>query len=749
MNHLQLICDIGEINQVFTDSQSIETFLQKIVDLVARHMATAVCSVYLYEESTNELILSATHGLNPASVGKVHLKLGEGLVGLSLKEQRIVNEHIGRLHPNFKLIPETAEEKFDSLLAVPILRGVLKIGVLVIQREYSKAFSDNDIAVLKAVTSQIANMLELARLFITMKTPPKPLQNSGKKSLPKLFRGKVASEGFAMGPARIVDRDRTFENFSLKVFAANYTIDDFHKAVAETVHQLEQLQEQVEEKLSDVASLIFTAHLLLLKDNQFVGSMQKQIEKGVEVPGAILSVAKHYIDIFSRGSNSYIREKVQDIEDVSIRLLGNLVPELRSEYQCSDHIVISTELFPSDMLKMSSENALGIILVTGGTTSHLSILARSLNLPLLIIDSPSLFSIPDETLLLLDAETGNLHINPTKEVTEKFTARNEGRKKALLKISSVQPETRTKDGKRIRLYASINLLSDLKLARDIKCEGIGLYRTEFPFLIRSNFPSEEEQYVIYRRLVEGMEGSLITFRTLDIGGDKVLSYFDHPKEQNPFLGMRSIRFSLSNRELFDQQIRAMLRAGAGAQIRIMFPMISTLEEFLEAKNIVYKNIEYLHKSSITCNESPSVGIMIEVPSVLSIINELAEEADFFSIGTNDLVQYLLAVDRTNEKVANLFIQHHPAVLRAMKHVSDAAIKYKKGISICGDMAVRERYLPFFIGIGISELSIEPASLPKVQESIQKIDSREACSLAQSMLLSGSISEIERFLHEVH
>jgi phosphotransferase system enzyme I (PtsP) len=745
MDHFQLICDIGEINQVFTDSRSIETFLQKIVDLVASHMSTAVCSIYLYEENSSELVLSATHGLNPDSVGNVRLKLGEGLVGLSLKELKVINEHTGKLHPNFKAIPDISEEKFDTFLAVPILRGVLKIGVLVIQREGGNAYSDKDIITMRAVTSQMANMLEMARMFISMNASSKPAPESKEVSIPQLLKGKVASEGFAMGPARIVDRNRTFESFSNKIFTGKYSLQNFQHAINQTEFQLETLQKQVEEKLSDVASLIFTAHLLLLKDKEFVGSMQRKIEEGMYAPQAIISVAKQYIDIFSRGTNAYIKEKVQDIEDLSIRLLGNLVPELMAEYQCANHIIISTELFPSDMLKISSENALGIILVTGGTTSHLSILARSLGLPLVIIDSPSLLSIPDETTLLLDAEIGNLHINPSKTVVDQFIARNEGRKKAALTMSSIRSETFTRDQKKIHLYASINLLSDLKLANDVKCEGIGLYRTEFPFLIRSNFPSEEEQFVIYRKLVDGIGDKTITFRTLDIGGDKVLSYFDLPKEQNPFLGMRSIRFSLSKREIFDQQIRAMLRAGLGARLRIMFPMISTMEQFIEAKNAVLESIQYLKMENIPHNSAPSIGMMVEVPSVLSIIDEFAQAVDFFSIGTNDLVQYLLAVDRTNEKVASLFIQHHPSVLRAIKQVADAAIRYKKSISLCGDMATREVYLPFFIGIGITELSIEPSSIPRIQEQIQKIDTTNACQQAQAMLSTVSITDIEKLL----
>jgi phosphotransferase system enzyme I (PtsP) len=394
------------------------------------------------------------------------------------------------------------------------------------------------------------------------------------------------------------------------------------------------------------------------------------------------------------------------------------------------------------MLKLSSENALGVVLVTGGTTSHLSILARSLQLPMLIVDSPQLLSIPDESELILDAEIGNLHVKPTQTIIDQFIIRNEGRKKVASLIKSVKSETRTRDGKRVRLYASINLLSDLKLAKEVKCEGVGLYRTEFPFLVRSNFPSEEEQFVIYRRLVEEMADKLITFRTLDIGGDKVLSYFDLPDEQNPFLGMRSIRFSLANKDLFNQQIRAMLRAGYDANIRIMFPMISTLEEFIEARDTVYENIKALEREGIPHHTSPAIGMMIEVPSVLPIINELACEADFFSIGSNDLVQYLLAVDRTNEKVANLFVQHHPAVLRSIKQVADAAIAHGKSISICGDLANKERFLPFLIGAGIHELSIDPSFLPKIQDVISTIDSVDAQALTKIALSSGRTADIE-------
>ena len=744
MDHIQLICDIGELNEVFTDAQSIEAFLQKIVEMVAKHMNAAVCSVYLYEEDKNDLVLRATHGLTKESVGKIRLKLGEGLAGLALKERRPISEKVGKDHPNFKFFPGSTEERYDAFLAVPILRAFSKIGVLVVQRPKSKVFKERDVVILRAVASQLANMLENARLFMTMKVNPISADKRNTRQL-KLQKGKIASDGFAFGPARVIDRDRTFESFFNRVYKGNYTLSDFKKAISLTVHQLEDLQARVEEKLSDVASLIFTAHLLLLKDKEFVGSMIRKIEDGVSPPDAIILIARHYIEIFSRGTNAYIKEKVQDIEDLSIRLLGNLVAEFRELCQCESHIIIARELFPSDILKFSSENVLGVVLVTGGVTSHLSILARSLKIPILIVDSSRLLSIPDETPVLLDAEVGNFYINPSPAIIASFNERNESRKRIKAKNILIRPQTFSKDGVRLKLMASINLLSDLKLANEVLSEGVGLYRTEFPFLIRNDFPSEEEQYVVYRQLVDGMPNKEITFRTLDIGGDKMLSYYDIPREQNPFLGMRSIRFSLSNKDVFVQQIRAMLRAGTGANIRIMFPMISSLEEYLDAKSAVLECISSLKEKKIPHNANPQVGIMIEVPSVIPIMDNLAAEADFFSIGTNDLVQYMLAVDRTNEKVAGYYIPHHPAVLRVIKIAVDAARAHGKRISICGDMAHNEKYLPFFIGLGVSELSIEASYIPRIQEVVSKIDSSDAAAMVSEIMALRKASDILRIL----
>ncbi len=744
MNHIQLICDIGELNEVFTDAQSIESLLQKIVNMVAKHMGAEVCSIYLFNENRNELVLKATKGLNPDSVNKVRMKSGDGLVGKALKELRPINVNNTSDHPSSKFFPGIEEEHFEAFLAVPILRGFSKIGVLVIQRPRRSVFKEQEIVTLRAVASQLANLLENARLFMTLHLKKSETVKTV-KPFPKLAKGNVASEGFALGPARVIDRDRVFESFLHRTYNKNYTIDDFWNAVSVTEKQLEDLQNRVEEKLSDVASLIFTAHLLLLKDKEFVGAMARKIEDGENVPLAVLSVAKKYVELFSHQGNHYVKEKVQDIEDLAIRLMSNLVEEFRELYRCKGHIVIARELFPSDILKLSSEKVLGVVMVTGGVTSHLSILARSLSVPMVIVDNQNLLSIPDETRMLLDAEIGNLYVNPPNSVIAKFSSRNQARRKSKSSIPRVKPQTLTKDGVRVRLMASVNLLSDLKLARDVKCEGVGLYRTEFPFLIRNDFPSEEEQLVVYRQLVEGVDGKEVNFRTLDIGGDKVLSYYDMTKEQNPFLGMRSIRFSLSNREVFLQQIRAMLRAGHDTNIRITFPMISSIEEFVEAKGLVMESVGYLREKKIAHNPKPLIGMMVEVPSVISMAGEFAKLTDFFSIGSNDLVQYMLAVDRTNEKVATFYTPHHPSVLRAIKTVADAANANEKEVIVCGDMAHQEKYVPFFIGAGIRSLSLEPAFLPKIQKAVEKLDSVKALNTCSEMLSCSSVSDISRYL----
>ena len=748
-DHIKLLCDIGELSWVFTDSASIESFLQKVVQMVGRHMDADVCSIYIYEEDQEQLVLAATQGLNPEGIGTVRLHISEGLTGQALREARAVSEKSGKDNPNFKFFAGIYEEHYDAFLAVPIIRGVNKVGVLVAQRGGKRYFSESESMALRAVASQLANMIENAKLLLSIHNIPQESASGAKIVAPVeigFVKGKAASEGLAFAPAVVVDKNRLMAVLYQKHFDREYTLNELNAAIRETESQLEELQKQVEDKLSDVASLIFTAHLLILKDRSFVGTMRDLTVEGVNAAQAVLDVARQYTEIFSQSANPLLREKVQDVQDLTLRLMRNLLTDTQQVASYTGKIIIARELFPSDLLKMSSEGAAGIVLVGGGVTSHLSILARSLQIPMVIAEKPELLSIADNLPVVVDAVAGNVYVDPPENILSNFRLREQARLHIAQQKHPSNPQTFTKDGHHIHLLSNINLLADVKLARQLPCDGIGLYRTEFPFMIRSDFPSEQEQYVVYRKLVEQMHGKVITFRTLDMGGDKILSYYQGGKEENPFLGMRAIRFSLHNTIIFNQQLRAMLRAGDASDLRIMFPMVSSLDEFEQARELVIECIGAMQYEGLPHNAKPMIGLMIELPSVIDIIDDLAQSADFLSIGTNDLVQYMLAVDRTNERVANLYQPSHPAVLRAIKKVVDAGKKFNKPVSICGDMARDEKFLSFLIGIGMTHLSVEPAYLLTMQKLISELSLEQCAEQANQMLAMSRIKNVSDMIN---
>ncbi len=731
-DHAKLICDVGELTGLFHDAPGMEDFLKKITVMITRHMACEVCSIYLYYQDSREIILKATTGLNPSSVGQVKMRLGEGLTGQALKERRPICEGQARDNPHFRYFPGIGEEKFESFLAVPILHGTAEIGVMVIQSEKKDYFTPEDIQIFRAVTSQLAATVETARFLITLNDQGHQKRAPVVSADLKFVKGRCGAEGVALGDAVVVDEVLTDLQRFIHTSHA-YTEDDFHKAVAETEAQLQDLQEQVETTLFDVAALIFTAQILMLKDKGFSDAIIRQVRQGIGPPQAVVSVVQEYVRKFASITDSYLREKIYDVKDVGRRVLENMTGLKDPHADFEGRIVIARELFPSDVLKLFSQKVKGIILLSGGVTSHVAILSRSLNIPLVIADEPGLLAVPGGIQVLLDAVMGYIHINPAKDTVRKVLDREDLNKDLQGLKRLIREHPKTKDGVAVKLMANINLLGDLKAANEFKADGIGLYRTEFPFLIRSNFPSEEEQCLIYRRLVEGMPGKEITFRTLDIGGDKILLHYDYGREENPFLGLRSIRFSLKHKDVFIQQIRAILRAGHGHDVRVLFPMISSVDEFLEAKGIVQECAHDLAKERKEHIKNPPMGAMIELPSVIEIIDELAQEADFLSIGTNDLIQYLLAVDRTNEKVADLYLPHHPSVLRALKKITDAGRAYGKDVCICGDMAHSVKFLPFLLGIGLRHFSLDARYLPKVHEKLSTIVLSEAQARTQEIL----------------
>jgi phosphotransferase system, enzyme I, PtsP len=752
LHHLNLLCDIGDLASLLAGSENIENFLQRTVEMVARHMAADVCSIYLYDENTEELVLEATIGLNPDAIGQVRMRIGEGLVGTALEKLEPVNEGFASRSPRFKYFEQAEEERFNSLLAVPILRGIEKIGVLVVQHEKRDYFDEIDVMAMRAIASQLAGAVGNARLLMDLNR--RDLQLPSETSVPdhlRFIKGETAAGGYAFAPITVFDKSHATllqtGSESGSDSGSRGSLNDFRRAIQMTAAQLEDFQSRFAERLPESASLIFSAHLMVLKDVRFVREMEKLIASGATPAAAVRSVAGHYIELFSSSTHAHIREKADDVQDLAGRILKNLDPRGQEDpYLRENHIVISRELFPSDILKLASEEVKGIILVSGGVTSHVAILSQSLQIPLIIADRSELLRLPEGTPVIMDAETGNIYVDPTDKIVQQFESQAQEVEVVESWSRSMAETTHTRDGIRVQLLANINILRDLKLARDLKAEGIGLYRTEFPFLIRSSLPSEEEQVQVYRRLFDGMAGKGVTIRTLDLGGDKLLAYTDAPQESNPELGLRSIRFTLHYPDLFRQQLRAILRAGSAAQqVRIMFPMISSLDEFLEARQLVRDCMAALDHEGLPHQRRPLIGTMIELPAVLEFIAELAETADFMSIGTNDFVQYMLAVDRTNERVAEYYRPYHPSVLRAIAKIAQAAQACGKECSVCGEMAHEPVYIPFFLGVGIRALSVYPKFLPVVQQTVAAVNLADTEAYARSLLVETTIKGVREVM----
>jgi phosphotransferase system enzyme I (PtsP) len=744
--HLSLLLDIGELAALITESSDIHHFLQKTVEMVSRHLSATVCSIYLHEENRDELVLTTTLGLNPGAVQKVRMRPGEGLVGATFARNRPVCEGVAGESPQFKYFPETDEDRFNSFIAVPIRRGIERVGVLVVQHEDRDYFDEIDVKALQAVASQLAGAIGNARLMVCLTRSDTCRYGERTGAQPLFLKGKAASPGVAWGPALVFDRSHSRLLDAEPAAGPPHTLKEFQRAVDATVAQLERYQRRLSNRLPESASLIFAAHVMILKDEKFIGEMVARIAGGMAPAEAVRSVARRYMGLFAASHHAYLQEKAHDIKDLAGRILNNLfqpAPEKAGLFE--DRIIISRQLYPSEMLRFGIEGVRGIVLVGGGLTSHVAILARSMLMPLVIADRPELMRVAEGTTVLMDGDIGNLYVRPGEKIIRRFRDRQASARVApAAGRAGHGGRACTRDGVRVHLLANINLLSELTVARALGAEGVGLYRTEFPFLIRTAYPSEEEQYVVYRRLFEEMAGQPVTIRTLDAGGEKMLSYSETGSAANPELGLRSIRFSLRQRDVFLQQIRAILRAAEGAAtLRIMFPMVSSLDEFAAAKAVVGEAARQLAREGAGHHPGPQVGIMVELPSVLEIIGEMAGAVDFFSIGSNDFVQYMLAVDRSNDEVAEYYQPFHPSVLRGLARIAAAARSARKYLSICGEMVHAPTMLRFLVGIGIRNFSLDPQFLPRIQEEVAGLEVPAAENFARGLLAEATIAGVQR------
>lgn len=745
-NNIDLVCSIAELSGLFEKRASVGGFLQNVVDLVAQHMESEVCSIYLYDEDTEELVLRANRGLAIDHTSEVRMKLGEGLSGLALKELRPIRVGRASANPAFKSFPHVHEDAFNAFLAVPIRRSLKRIGVIVLQHSRPDYFDAHDAKALRAIASQLATTLENAELIMKIHDQGNGSDKRQNRGFRRL-RGIPNSDGIAFGKAVVLGhRDELYASIVEQATESHDTIEDFDRSLRESVDQLEFLQREVTQILSDVATLIFDSHLLMLQDPEFTGKMRSAIEDGTPASQAIIDVVQQYVALFAGSGNPRVQEKVQDIQDLGYRLLHNLVQDMPESGSYADHVVIASDLYPSELVKLRAQRAEGLLLVSSGVTSHISILARSLGLPMVLCKDDAALEIPNGTRMIIDGFEGNIYIEPTNDITQKFQRLHYGLLHAAHEARDVPLRTTTVDNQRVMVQANINLINDVTPATQYNAEGVGLYRSEFPFIIRNHFPSEEEQYLIYQRILEPMKDHEVVLRTLDVGGDKQLSHLsDIEPDPNPFLGFRGIRFSFGHEDVFREQLRAMVRAGHRRKLGILFPMISSLDELLKAREVLSEVLQELADEGIQHNPAPRVGAMIEVPSAVDLVSELAACTDFLSIGTNDLVMYLLAADRTNERVQDMHKAHHPAVLRALKRIADGVGNRISTVSVCGGAGADPWMIPFLLGIGIRKFSVEPRQIPVVKDLISKMTIRESRRLVSKLLSMKTVAEVESYL----
>ncbi len=728
-------------------ANNLEQALNIIVNRVKNITNVDVCSVFLINEHDNEYVLMATDGLNPDAVGKVRLKDDVGLVSLVGKRAEAINIADAVKHPRYQHFPEVSEEAFHGFLGVPIIHHRKVLGVLVIQSSAIQKFSEDDETFLITVAAQLAAAIvhaEASGGISGLKQNKSILTNESKP-----IRGLPGAPGVAMGTAVVMyppaDIDAIPDRETSNV---KKEIKRFDQAVEAVVNDIKKLSERLKDVLPEEDRALFDVYLLMLNSQAISGITRDRIKKGNWAPGALRETIQEHEKVFREMEDSYLRERADDVRDLGRRILMHLQDESQDVIEFPDNTVLVGEDISASMLaEVPSDKLIGVISVRGSRTSHVAILARAMSISAVMGATDLPVGRIDGRTIIADGYSGRVFISPSKKIITEF--KNLIDEEAALSDELMELRdlpAKTEDGIEISLLVNSGLLSDITPSLQSGAEGIGLYRTEFPFMERQTFPSEEEQRSIYRQVLESFHPRPVTLRTLDVGGDKALPYFPI-EEDNPFLGWRGIRITLDHPEIFLVQVRAMMRASLGLNnLKILLPMISDIGELVEAQGLIHQVYgELLEEGEEII--MPEVGVMIEVPSAVYQAGNLARRVDFLSIGTNDLTQYLLAVDRNNARVASLYDSLHPAVIRAILQVVESARTHGKPVSVCGEMAGDPVAALLLLAMGIDSLSMSVSSLPRVKWVIRNITRDRARQILSEVLILEEAADIRKYLNE--
>ena len=729
-----MLDSLRTIVQQVNAAKDFSEVLRVIVHLVKQTMDAGMCSVYLHNPKDDSYALMATDGLNPDSVGKVFLSSKEGLVGLVASRAEPINLEEAEAHPNFSFVPETGEQRFRSFLGAPIIHQRKVLGVLVIQEQEQRRFDESEESFLVTISAQLAGVIahadatgELGRLI-----------NPKDETLhERIYQGVASAPGVAVGSVVVVAPPA-----DLKAVPTRKTDDVdaerclFRQAMDQTKRDIRALDESMVGKLSDEERALFDVYVRMLDDHALGGEVISLIDEGLTAQSAWAQVVLKHVRMFRSMTDAYLRERASDVEDLGHRVLAYLQQSETKRTSFPDNMVmVGEELSAASFADVPLEKVAAIASVKGSRNSHMAILGRAIGIPTVmgVVDLP--WSGLEGEEVVVDGHNGQVVVCPGDELREAYSQQIYEEKLLAADLEKLSDEPCvTADNHKISLWVNTGLRIDAMLSLDRGAEGVGLYRTEIPFLMLDRFPSEEEQRKAYREQLEMFAPRTVTMRTLDIGGDKDLPYFPI-EEENPFLGWRGIRICLDHPEIFLVQLRAMMRASEGLNnLSILLPMISNMPELESALELIYQVYDELTEEEGYQIEMPNVGAMIEVPAAVYQIRELARRVDFLSVGTNDLTQYLLAVDRNNPRVAGLYHTCHPSVLRALWAISEGAKGENTPISVCGEMAGDPIGAVLLIALGFNVLSMSATNLLKVKAILRQVSMAEAEHLLEEVMV---------------
>jgi phosphotransferase system enzyme I (PtsP) len=736
LNHLRSI--VQEVN----GARDLKTALEIIVSRIKAAMATEVCSVYL-RDGDGKYMLMATDGLNQNAVGKVRLGPREGLIGWVVVREEPINLEDAESHPSFQYFPETGEERYSAFLGVPVIHQRAVLGVLVVQQAERRRFDEGEEAFLVTLSAQLAAVIAHAEATGV-------LARIGQQATEAKFTGVAGAPGVAMGTAVVITPIADLHSVPFRVVEDKEAEVVFFKScLAVTRDEIKELGEQLKSRLNREEQALFDAYLSMLDDSSLAGEVTERIRQGICAPYAWSEVILEHELNFSSMQDGYLRERAADVLDLGRRVLLHLQESSReSRVYPENAILVGEELTAAMLGEVPKGHLSGLVSRRGSHNSHVAILARAMGIPTIMgaVDLP--YKQLDGRELVVDGYNGLVYSDPGIELRKRYQAIYQEEQQLVKGLEALKDlPCESLDHHRVPLWVNTGLMADVFRSLERGAEGVGLYRTEVPFLLRDRFPSEEEQRVIYREQLEAFAPHPVTMRTLDIGGDKSLPYFPI-EEDNPFLGWRGIRVTLDHPEIFLSQVRAMLKASETFNnLRIMLPMITSISEVEVAQTLIYRAYHELLEEGYEI-ELPPIGVMVEVPAAVYQVRELASRSDFLSVGSNDLTQYLLAVDRNNARVADLYHSFHPAVLRALQLIVSEAHAMGTPVTICGEMAGDPGAAILLAAMGYDVLSMNATNLPKVKSVIRSITMEQAEELLERVLRMTDADAINEAVEEM-